>query len=481
MIAWLQSRRKLLVIILAITVIAFVGVGFVGWGQYDYGSKASSVAKVGDEAITMEQLQVAYTNLHGYYSQFYGDEIDADMERELQNLALRSLVNDALLLNYATELGIAVSDEAVASRIVSMEAFQYEGEFSKEVYLESLSNMRREVRDFEAEIERQLILEQLFSVLELPATPLEERLLGAGQFMADRIAIEVVKPPRKPAVSEEELKSHYEENRFDFMGDPHFDVSYIALSLDEVEASEEEAREYYDRNRGRFLDDKGAPQPYDAVKEKALEGARYAKLRRQALRTRIDWRDGKTSGTRLDDLAYNNDTFSVEVMDALQESSGRTITDPIQTADGYVLARVERRHQAEPLEFSEARPMVEMQLRQIKRQDALTKRAEERLEKFEGEDVGFVVMGQSEPIGPLGEEESRQLLAELFGSTQTEGIVMLSDKAVVYRILEQKLFDEEQYEQARAMLAEQAANLKTSRLQRDLVKRLENRYPIEIY
>jgi peptidyl-prolyl cis-trans isomerase D len=481
MIAWLQSRRKLLVIILAITVIAFVGVGFVGWGQYDYGSKASSVAKVGEKSITMEQLQIAYSNLHGYYSQFYGDEIDADMERELQNLALRSLVNDALLLNYAAELGIAVSDEAVASRIVSMEAFHHEGQFNKEVYLEALANMRREVRDFEAEIERQLTLERLFSILELPATPVEERLLAAGQFMADRIAIETVKPPRQLSVTEEEMRAYYEENRFDFMGDPHFDVSYIALSLDEMTASEEEAKEHYDRNRGRFLDEAGAPQAYETVKEAAKEGARYAKLRRQALRTRIDWRDGKTSGTRLDDLAFNNDVLPIEVMDALQNASGRTITDPIQTADGYVLARVEQRRPAEPLEFSQARPMVEMQLRQIKRQDALSERAQARLEQFEGEDVGFVVMGQSAPVGDLNEAASRQLLAEIFASDEAEGVVMLSDRAVLYRILEQKLFDEGQFAQARDMLSQQAANLKTSRLQQNLIERLQNRYPIEIY
>ncbi len=452
MIAWLQSRRKLLVIILAITVIAFVGVGFVGWGQYDYGSKASSVAKVGEKSITMEQLQIAYSNLHGYYSQFYGDEIDADMERELQNLALRSLVNDALLLNYAAELGIAVSDEAVASRIVSMEAFHHEGQFNKEVYLEALANMRREVRDFEAEIERQLTLERLFSILELPATPVEERLLAAGQFMADRIAIETVKPPRQLSVTEEEMRAYYEENRFDFMGDPHFDVSYIALSLDEMTASEEEAKEHYDRNRGRFLDEAGAPQAYETVKEAAKEAVVIA----------------------------NKEKYS-EVMDALQNASGRTITDPIQTADGYVLARVEQRRPAEPLEFSQARPMVEMQLRQIKRQDALSERAQARLEQFEGEDVGFVVMGQSAPVGDLNEAASRQLLAEIFASDEAEGVVMLSDRAVLYRILEQKLFDEGQFAQARDMLSQQAANLKTSRLQQNLIERLQNRYPIEIY
>ncbi len=481
MIAWLQSRRKLLVIILAITVVAFVGVGFVGWGQYSYGSKASAVARVGDERVTMEQLQIAYTNLHGYYSQFYGEEIDSSMERELQNLALRSLVNDAMLLNYASELGILVSDQAVADRIMRMEAFHHEGRFDKEIYLESLRNMRREVRDFEDEIKRQLTLERLFSLLELPATPVEQRLMAAGQFMANRLAIEVVEAPQNITLSEAAVRDYYEENRYEFMGDPHFDVSYIALSLEGVEATEEEAREQYQRNRMQFLDEAGAPQPYEAVKEKALEAARYAKLRREALRTRIDWRDGKTSATRLDNLPFTNDTLPIEVMDALERASGRTITDPIQTADGFVLARVERRHAPEPLSFEQARPMAELMLRQIRMQDSLRQRAEERLERFSGEDVGFVVMGQSEPVGPLNAMESRQLSAEIFGGDSAEGVVMLQNRAVVYRVLEQKLFDKEQFEEARGMLDRQAANLKSNRIQQDLISRLQNRYRIEIY
>ena len=39
MITWMQRHRKYLVVTMWISAIAFVGAGFVGWGQYSYGEK----------------------------------------------------------------------------------------------------------------------------------------------------------------------------------------------------------------------------------------------------------------------------------------------------------------------------------------------------------------------------------------------------------------------------------------------------------
>jgi len=48
MITWMQKKKKYLIVTIWVSTIAFIGAGFVGWGAYDYGSKASSIAKVGD-------------------------------------------------------------------------------------------------------------------------------------------------------------------------------------------------------------------------------------------------------------------------------------------------------------------------------------------------------------------------------------------------------------------------------------------------
>ena len=71
MITWMQRRKKLLVIVMWVTVLAFVGAGFVGWGSYDYGTKASSIASVGDVPVKREELQNEYNRLYSYYNQLF--------------------------------------------------------------------------------------------------------------------------------------------------------------------------------------------------------------------------------------------------------------------------------------------------------------------------------------------------------------------------------------------------------------------------
>ncbi|MBV5334593.1 MAG: SurA N-terminal domain-containing protein, partial [Sulfuricurvum sp.] len=76
MITWMQRHRKYLVITIWISTIAFIGAGFVGWGQYDYGDKAGAVAKVGKITITQEELQKNYSNLFNQYNQMFQGKLD---------------------------------------------------------------------------------------------------------------------------------------------------------------------------------------------------------------------------------------------------------------------------------------------------------------------------------------------------------------------------------------------------------------------
>ena len=72
----MQRHRKYLVITIWISTIAFIGAGFVGWGQYSYGDKAGAVAKVGDISITSAELQRSYSNLFNQYNQLFQGKFD---------------------------------------------------------------------------------------------------------------------------------------------------------------------------------------------------------------------------------------------------------------------------------------------------------------------------------------------------------------------------------------------------------------------
>ena len=67
MINWMQKHKKSLIPTVWISTIAFVGAGFVGWGAYDLNkSRSTSVAKVGDTAISIKEFQNKYSEVYNY-------------------------------------------------------------------------------------------------------------------------------------------------------------------------------------------------------------------------------------------------------------------------------------------------------------------------------------------------------------------------------------------------------------------------------
>ena len=57
MISFMQKHKKYLVITIWVSTIAFVGAGFVGWGSYDFSSTSNAVAVVGENKVSINEMQ----------------------------------------------------------------------------------------------------------------------------------------------------------------------------------------------------------------------------------------------------------------------------------------------------------------------------------------------------------------------------------------------------------------------------------------
>ena len=161
MITWMQKHRKYLVATIWVSTIAFVGAGFVGWGSYDYASMSGSVAKVGDIEVTKDEYSSTYGNIYNYYSKMTGGKLDEQTLKtlNLEKIAVETLVNQALLQNFANELEMRVGDEEVAAKIASMEPFLKNGQFNKEQYLLALKNVGMNPKEFEKGL-KELIMQR---------------------------------------------------------------------------------------------------------------------------------------------------------------------------------------------------------------------------------------------------------------------------------------------------------------------------------
>jgi peptidyl-prolyl cis-trans isomerase D len=150
MITWMQRHRKYLVITIWISTFAFIGAGFVGWGQYSYGDKAGAVAKVGDIAISQREWQQAYSRLYGQYNQVFQGNFDEKQAESfgLKQQAMRQVVEQGLILNLANSYNLKVTKEELSKVIVAQDMFFEDGKFSKELYVKLLKQNNLNVVPF---------------------------------------------------------------------------------------------------------------------------------------------------------------------------------------------------------------------------------------------------------------------------------------------------------------------------------------------
>ena len=81
----------------------------------------------------------------------------------------------------------------------------------------------------------------------------------------------------------------------------------------------------------------------------------------------------------------------------------------------------------------------------------------------------------------LDERDSREFLAHVYYKPNLSGYKVLSNGAMIYKITEQKLQNDEKAKEYREVIAENASNLKNDLLRENLLEALQNRYKIEIY
>lgn len=186
MITWMQKHKKYLVVTIWVSTIAFVGAGFVGWGAYDMNTnRAKSVAKVGDRSISIGEFQQKYGTMYEYYVNASNGKFSQEQAEQmgLDKIVLQRLIQDNIMLNYADELGLSVSDEEIILALMVDPSFLIDGKFDKTKYENALKQARITPKDYEHNLANTLLLDKLFNALRVDANSKDLDMLAASYFM----------------------------------------------------------------------------------------------------------------------------------------------------------------------------------------------------------------------------------------------------------------------------------------------------------
>lgn len=446
MITWMQRHRKYLVITIWISTIAFIGAGFVGWGQYDYGDKAGAVAKVGDVTITSEEFQKSYGNLFNQYNQILQGKLDEKQAKQfgLQRQALKSLVDQALILNLAARYGIQVSDEELLKLIKSQSAFTKNGTFSKETYSEVLKQNRLTLKEYEKSMRRELLIQKTLYLLAPTVSTLEKSTVAYAMGVADKIDYKLLTPDSVTIVPDEAgLKAYWGKNKDQFKKAASYELAIVrsqtATDLNDTDAEKEALRRYIDFKKGAL--------PSSVAVEKM---------------------------TLSDDSAV----FSSELLKEISKlSKNKPFLKPRKVGNEYVIIKLEKRNPSSAKTYEEARGEANIGYTAQMKKAKLQALAQNSYKTFHGTVSGFITRKENTSLAGLSETESSEFVDKLFGSKQKQGFLTLkSGNVILYNVLEQKLLEDTTIADDNTVM-----KLKGNLLNQKLMKMLEGKYPIEIY
>ncbi|WP_457607455.1 peptidylprolyl isomerase [Nitratifractor sp.] len=484
MIAWMQKHNKYLVVTIWVATIAFIGAGFVGWGTYQYGSKAGAIAQVGEIPITQEKFNFTYQNLYRQMAELnQGNFDDAKAKKMgLDKMVYQRLVSQAMLLNLAREYGIVVSEKELASEIEKLPAFRVNGHFDKRTYLAFLDARRLKPRTFEGILRDDLTIEKLMSLLNQDAVPFEKEVIAAALSVSDRIRYRVLdQGDVNLTVKDEELKKYWEAHKTEYQTPKKYKLSLLWTTTDDINASEQELKDFYTKNSFNYTDAQGKEFGFEKARPLVLQDYRIKKGKKKALLDYIAFKKGKKEASAQQELAVGDATLSKALWDQIATASPGTILKPKPVGTRYATVKVEGVTPPRPMSFEEAKPLVEKEWKASAAKKALEKKAEEMLKDKMGltEESGWISLTQSETLPPLSATESRQFLQKLFTSDKKEGIIDIMGKKVIYVITEQKMASGENNVTQR--LAESGNGIKKGEFEQTLLKELYTKYPVKSF
>jgi len=485
MISWMQKHRKYLVITIWISTIAFVGAGFVGWGTYQYGSKSNSIAKVGDISITMQEFETAYSNIYQQYNQALGGKLDTATAKELglQKQVLQSLIHQALLKNFADEYGIVVSDKEIQKSILEIKAFQKDGKFDKTTYTTLLKSMGIKPKTFEENLKNEILLKKILSFLQLGVLKLELEAFGSAIFMADKLRYKVfAKKDINVDVNENELKKYWEENKNRFLTPKRFKLAIFWIEKSNKIPNDKEIESFYKEHKNEFISDDGKVISLEDAKASIIEKLQLKASKKEAQLLYIDVKKGKKDTKALKLVDVNDPIFTPEVWESIEKAEAKKVLKPKVVDGRYAIIKVVKTIPPQPKTFKEAYSEVKDEFISNKRFELLQKKAKDAIDNLKNAKVSnFITRDSIDRLPPLTNDETSEFLQKLFLTSLPKGTILLDNKAVSYEILEQKLLDIAKLKNHKELIETNAKKIKSNLLQNSLIKKLQQKYPIEIY
>lgn len=300
--------------------------------------KKTVVAKVGDEKITLgdvdEQIQSVITQLKEQYGDDYeSNETAKSTLTEQRKSALEQLVQQKILLKKADELGVAPTEDEL-NKAVDEQLEQYKEVYGGEDKLnEALTAYGLDMDSLKKMIKENEVMNKVYEEITKDAT-----------------------------VTEDDAKTYYEANKATYTQGAGATVAHILAKFNDTNAeptTEEDAK---------------AKAKADEIKAKLDGGANFEEL----AKTESDDTGSATTGGSLGHIDYSSTQYVKEFMEGFKNLKEGEISAPVKSQFGYHIIKVSNVQSEDKVqEFDAVKDTITQTLTQQKQNDAYNTKLEE--------------------------------------------------------------------------------------------------------
>lgn len=240
--------------------------GLAGFGATNLSGTVRTVAKVGDETISVDQYARELQREIRAVEAQTGKPLQMSDARAmgLDQQVLSRLIALASIDNEVAELGLSVGDEKLQQEIVAIQAFQgVDGKFDRESYRFALDQAGVNEAEFEADLRREaartLVQGAIVSGVTMPDTlvnTLVDYVAARRSFtMAVLTADDLAAPLPEP--DDAALQAYYDDHPAQFTLPETKQITYVTLRpdmiQDQVEVDEDALRKLYDERKDDYI------------------------------------------------------------------------------------------------------------------------------------------------------------------------------------------------------------------------------------
>jgi len=394
-------------IVFCVIVFSFIGTIFLVWGRGDEATGGGFAAKVNGSKISLEDYQKSYYRMKGIYEQIYGRSLSQEMEKQLglRKMAIDTLVDTALIRKEAKKMGISVNKDEIAAEIAKTPAFQKDGVFNFDQYLQLLKANRMTPQNYEDSLEEDMIVKKAREKVKERATVSDQELLQAFKKQNDKVDLSFIS--FSPAdvkgevkLSEQDLTSYLQGHQQEFKTQEQVSIAYAVVDPAQFAArlivSDEEAQAFYQKNIDRYQG-KGGILPFAEVKERAKADALKLKSAREAYEKVADAVNKNMKGGDINAAAASlgikvSETalFTAQAPAAVLAGEAEVVKKafflkqgelggPVETGKGIYFIKVKEKKPAAVPPLAQIREQVSQKATEEKARELAKKKAEEAL------------------------------------------------------------------------------------------------------